>query len=338
MTSIAPVMRLRETVDHFLSQFRGQRILLYPNPGNAGDCLILTGTVAALDRAGVQYSVIPRQADVTGATVLVGGGGNLVPLYRDISDALERFLPRAARIVILPHTIRGHSRLLRRFNERVVVLCREAESLKYVRRINPHVESALGHDMAFHIDAEHLLARTDLTVRAMPIIEASLATAGLSLDSMRAMPRVRFMRTDIESTGTCSAGHMDLSATLGGVSCVASAEITTFTLLKIVSTARHIETDRLHVAIAAALCDVPCDLHDNSYGKNGAVFAASLSSFANVRLVESSRPANAWDRLTPDERKLSLRRDLRPKRIVKRIGFWARRLEGMVSNSMSSRH
>lgn len=326
-------LRLQRSIDGVLSAFRGQRILLYPNPGNAGDCLILAGTVAALEAAGIDYDIIDQRADVTGATVFVGGGGNLVPLYRDISDGLERFLPRAARIVLLPHTIRGHARLLRRLDDRVTVLCREAESLAYVRKVNPKVACQLVHDMAFHVSAEALLARADLAAEGMPVVQGVLADAGLSLASLGAMPRVRFMRTDKERTQASGGGDLDLSAVLGGVRDVAGAAVTSWCLLKIVSTARHIETDRLHVAIAAALCGVACDLHDNIYGKNRAVFAASLSGFSNIGFVETAASAHAWGQPTREERALGLRKDLRPKRIIKRIGFWAGRLEGMAAHS-----
>ncbi len=331
MTGTLPQLNLRDSIDPFLAGFRGQRVLLYPNPGNAGDCLILAGTIAALEKGGVAYDIIDARADVTGRTVFVGGGGNLVPLYRDISDALERFLPRAARIVLLPHTIRGHARLLRRLDERVSVLCREAESLAYVQRVNPRVKSMLAHDMAFHLDADQVLARTDLAAGAMPIVEAALADAGFTLASLAAMPRARFMRTDKESRGTAGPGDIDLSAVLGNVSDAESAAITTWSFLRIVSAARHIETDRLHVAIAAALCGVPCDLHDNTYGKNRAMFAASLRNFPNVDFIACPQPSRHWERLTPDERATRLRKGLRLKRIVTRFGFWAARVDGAIA-------
>jgi hypothetical protein len=213
------------------------------------------------------------------------------------------------------------------------VLCREEASLAYVRAVNPHITSALVHDMAFHIDAHSLLARTDLARQGLPVLEAALGSAGQTLAAIAAKPRVRFMRGDKERTETSTDSHIDLSVVLGNVTSVANAEIVSWCFLKIVSTARYIETDRLHVAIAAALCSVRCDLYDNAYGKNHAVFAASLSRFPNIRFFSGSNQSSDWGRPTREERAASLRKSLRPRRIIKRIGLLTGRLDGMIARA-----
>jgi predicted O-methyltransferase YrrM len=55
------------------------------------------------------------------------------------------------------------------------------------------------------------------------------------------------------------------------------AMLTAWCFLQSIRELRAIQTDRLHVAIGAALCGVQCELHDNLYGKNRAVYQHSLA-------------------------------------------------------------
>ena len=54
-------------------------------------------------------------------------------------------------------------------------------------------------------------------------------------------------------------------------------------LLRAIDQFASVRTDRLHVAIAAAMLGKTVELYDNSYYKNRAVFDFSLSSLLNVR-------------------------------------------------------
>ena len=70
--------------------------------------------------------------DYVATNVLSGGGGNLVPMYDSTRLAFDRFLGKAARIVLLPHTVRGHEDLLARLDATCTIFCRDEASFAHV--------------------------------------------------------------------------------------------------------------------------------------------------------------------------------------------------------------
>lgn len=284
----AALARLRQPMEAFLRPFAGEEVLFYPNPGNAGDSLIAMGEYEAFRRAGVKVRIIDIGSDVTGRSVFVGGGGNLVPLYRSVHDALSNYLGKARRIVILPHTIRGHEPLLARMDETCTVFCRDPESLAHVSAHAPRAQALPGHDMALHVDAEALLADPKLKARALPRFAERFVLADVAAEQLPLLPVVHFLRTDDEAAGPDGGTDADISALFDFGVGPDNAPVAAWCLLHAVQSARRIRTDRLHVGIAAALLGKPCELLDNSYGKNRAVHAHSLSELTHVRLIQTS--------------------------------------------------
>jgi exopolysaccharide biosynthesis predicted pyruvyltransferase EpsI len=275
----------RAQTENELRALARRRVLYFPNPGNAGDSLIAAGTYQALRRCGIPLVLADLDSPVDGATLLLGGGGNLVPYYDHIATALARFHGRAARLVLLPHTIRGHEALLAQLDGSCTLLCRDRPSLDHLRAVNPRIDARLRHDMALHLDAPGLLADPVLAARARPVWEARLAAAGLSPALLSRPEGVSLLRLDVETTAAAPWSDGDVSAIFMLGTGPEEAPIAAWCLLKSVSLAQRIVTDRLHVAIAAALLGVPCDLHDNIYGKNAAVYDHSLRGFACLRFV-----------------------------------------------------
>ncbi len=273
---------LRAGVEEFLCNFAGQKILFYPNPGNAGDCLILSGTMAAFERANIEAAVIGRGADVSGRTVFIGGGGNFIDLYADVRRMIETCHAGAERFVLLPHTIRGNETLIASLDRRAMLWCRETPSLQHARNLNPALDCRSGHDMAFHCDAFQFLNDPTVIRTASSKLDADLARRGTSLLELSKLDCVRFMRRDREALDLNCQSDLDVSTAFGGASDSASARVISWCLLKTVSVARRIVTDRLHVAIAAALLEQPCELLDNAYNKNRSVYEHSLSGFPNL--------------------------------------------------------
>lgn len=71
------------------------------------------------------------------------------------------------------------------------------------------------------------------------------------------------------------------------------ADQVSFDFLQVIDRARIVETNRLHVGIGAALMGKEVILHDNSYGKLGAVFEASLRGTDTVSLASEKAPGAA---------------------------------------------
>lgn len=92
------------------------------------------------------------------------------------------------------------------------------------------------------------------------------------------------IRNDSESN-CCINGDFDLSSMYISESpCPEEAKFGTKIMLFVISFYDKIITDRLHVAIAAALLDKEVYIVDNSYGKLSAVYSRTLKYFNNVKI------------------------------------------------------
>jgi exopolysaccharide biosynthesis predicted pyruvyltransferase EpsI len=204
------------------------------------------------------------------------GGGNLIPLYPAIKTAMERFAGRAARLILLPHTVGGHRDLLAALDSTAVIFCREARSYDYVRAANSKSSVILAHDMAFHLDARTLLSSSRLASLAEPHFERFLRSRGWTSDTLAQAHGLRLHRTDAESDGRSAQKDVDISVEFQFGVDPSASRVATWCFLKAISLPQAIVTDRLHVAIATALLGKPCRLQDNSYGKNRAVYEHSI--------------------------------------------------------------
>jgi exopolysaccharide biosynthesis predicted pyruvyltransferase EpsI len=264
---------LRTSMEDYLRQFAGQDVLYHPNPGNGGDSLIAHGTYEAFRRAGVNFQLVDLDGDVAGRTVFLAGGGNLIPLYPDIAKALSKFHGHAARIIMLPHTIRGHETLLASLDDSVTIFCRDAESYIHTTKINTTAEILLDHDMACHVDAAEFVADPTNIDSYSHLVSERLAARKLDLATT---PLVSFFRVDWESARSKQTSDMDISNEYTFGVWPDNARKGAWCMLQTVGQASFIQTDRLHVAISCALMGTPCMLYDNSYGKNGGIYRHSL--------------------------------------------------------------
>lgn len=285
---------LRGDMEQFFATLRGTPVLFFANPGNAGDSLIAAATWQAFARNGIEATQIGLEAKVDDRVVLLGGGGNFIPLYHQITDALARYAGRARRIVILPHTIRGNEGVLRQMDARYTVFCRDERGFGHVRAAQPALDVRLSHDMAFHLGAAALLRDEALAAEAEPRWRQALAEAGADEAKLARPEGVDLRRVDVESTAETPRSDIDISEAFRFGTGADQAPVAAWCFLKSISVARHVVTDRLHVAIGAALLGTPCRLHDNSYGKNAAVYRHSIAGrFPNVTFVPG--PANATE-------------------------------------------
>lgn len=285
------VMELRKPMQDFLRGFSGQSVLFYPNPGNADDSLVAAGEYAAFVRAAIRHTEVDFGSDVTGGIVFLGGGGNLVPPYESTKLAFERFLGKAARIVLLPHTVRGHEDVLQRLDATCTIFCRDVPGFEHVRTHAPYATVLLEHDMAFHVDAGDLLGNTAASHAAEPLFAARLSRANLTPELIGVKREINFLRADGEAIAGRVPTDADISSLFDFGVNPSQASLASWCLLKAISLARAIRTDRLHAAIAAALLGKPCTLLDNANGKNAAVYEHSLRGRFGTLRMEKSKPA-----------------------------------------------
>ncbi|CEJ10271.1 Polysaccharide pyruvyl transferase [bacterium YEK0313] len=278
-------LRQYEAIE-LLREFRNTEVLYLPNSGNAGDSLISTATMQLFRRLNISYQPITLEANVDGKVVILGGGGNFIPLYATIRNALTRFAGRAKRIVLLPHTIRGNEDLIADLPASTLLICREIPSYDHVINVNPKCEVALAHDMAFHLDPEELLINDPDAAEFQTVFLGKLAEAGATTADLSRRAEMRFFRLDGESTGKHGGGDVDISSLFEFGVWPRNSEKSSWCFVEAIRIAQAVVTDRLHVSIASAILGKPCKLYDNSYGKNREVFRHSLRRWSSVSFMD----------------------------------------------------
>jgi exopolysaccharide biosynthesis predicted pyruvyltransferase EpsI len=187
--------------------------------------------------------------------LFIDGGGNLVDYYSDIRDFLIKKPALYDEIVILPHTIFGDRQIevLNNVSSKLTIFCREKVTAETLERELHHVNVYLWHDCAFY--------------NKLP--QVSIGKGILNA-----------FRLDKESIlATLPESNIDL--TLKGYATKPLDE-----LINTLQQYEEINTDRLHVAIGAALLGKRVKLFPNSYYKNKAVYDYSLTRYPNVRFIE----------------------------------------------------
>jgi hypothetical protein len=291
-----------DEVERQLAALRGEPVYLRTMRGNAGDALILQATFDLFDRLGLDWRFMPRVGfDPTAKTIVLAGGGNLVPLYAEAATALAAFAGAAKRVIVLPSTIRGNERLLASLGADVTVFCREADSFAHVQR---HARAAggvlLAEDLAFSLGCRQILSAPPPPFRpawlAGPLLDRlrRRPDPGSALRLVRAalVARARppgevlhCFRYDVERTAApVPARNIDVPALFElGTEDRRRVRWSAYRLLHYIDQTRVLHTNRLHVAIAGALLGKVVNLYADSSGKGRAVYQHSMRDrFANV--------------------------------------------------------
>jgi exopolysaccharide biosynthesis predicted pyruvyltransferase EpsI len=237
-----------------------------PNGGNLGDALIAAATIQRLDLSGLDWEFLRgnRSRVTKRDVILFGGGGSLVEAYEGGTDALKSLRSLEAQVVVLPQSINGHSEFWMSARN-LIVFCRDFLSYNYMQRY-PWVDTFIAHDMATQLDMSCEPFNTALSVRNFISTQPERRT-------------LNAFRKDGEALAPAPASTFDVSGLLfPSMSSSGSIIGHAASLLSVLAMFTTVRTDRLHVAIGAAVLGIDTHLTDNSYGKNRAVFECSLKS------------------------------------------------------------
>lgn len=271
----------------FISVFSGKRVFYYPNPGNAGDSFITVATIDFLRRCGVDLVVCDHYFEAKiNSVLLYGGGGSFWTRSRVPLDFLRVQSPSELgnTIVVLPQTFWDNQEFFKCLGHNVHLFCREKLSYEYMAGLGLGANVYLDQDMAFYLDIRAWMARHSIyslffsspsrTFKAMRRWAAAKSKAGGGKSLL-------VIRTDKEKAGHSwgdAAHSVDLSRAFSmGTRRESYANVSAWFFLKFIDRYVDVTTDRLHVAIAAAMLGKQVNMYGNAYFKSKAVFEHSMA-------------------------------------------------------------
>ena len=244
-------------LEDFLQKFIGKKIILIPNPGNAGDSIIALGTIHLFKKIGIDYIIGDIEKIYHNCEIMYGGGGNLIGIYNNCKNFLVRNCTNN-KITILPHTIKDINSLFKtqKILENVTFICRELKSYNYVKNFTKN--TFLSKDMAFYINKEYLQKF---------IKNPSNETAYCyRVDTEKTKIKIPESNKDISK----------LCSRKGNTTIPNIIEKTCNDFFNFLSDYKIIHTNRLHIAIAACLLEKEVYIHSNSYYKVEEVYNFSI--------------------------------------------------------------
>ncbi|PIP29634.1 hypothetical protein COX27_00355 [Candidatus Kuenenbacteria bacterium CG23_combo_of_CG06-09_8_20_14_all_36_9] len=239
----------------YLEKYRDSTVDFFRFMGNYGDSLIWHGTMKLLSELNIKVDYVDLTSENKHEVLFIDGGGNFVDYYTDVRDFLTAKPALYKDVVILPHTIFGDKQIktLNNMQGDTTIFCREIVSTKFVEENVKTGKVYLWHDCAFYNSFPAM-------VNGSGVLEAFRSD------------QESFLRTKQD------ANNIDIS-----YDGYATKPLDEF--FAILQKYNQINTDRLHVAIAATLLGKRVKLYPNSYYKNKAVFEYSLKKFPNIEFM-----------------------------------------------------
>lgn len=285
-------------------------ILFAASPGNGGDALISLAAyelLADLKVKFIEIDITRNNYNLSGETVVFGGGGGLIPLYKAATDFLQAANNSAKKVIVLPQTVRGLEAFLTSLKPEFHLFTRDRESYTHAAQQAGKAKVFLSDDLAFRLDVnailvnkpstfEYLLSRLnsskyDFKVALLQTLKWQILYFSTKFrNKIRKCHTLMAIRKDSESTVTPppQQRNIDISSKLENNDMSSlGARITTYRMLKFIKLHNLIITNRLHVGIAAHLLDIETLLLDNSYGKISAIFKHSMGCSRKVKMINA---------------------------------------------------
>ena len=277
------------TVEDFLKKLQETHIYFQPNPGNGGDALIAFTTTQLFKKHNIKYSYINDSDDLTGKTVIFGGGGSFIDGYSGCSSFVKKWHSKAKELIILPHSINGHTELIKDLGDNVTIFCREQKSFDYVSGLNPNVRLYKDHDIVINY-FKYFIPETEYSSYTNKLFQSILKKKILSL-KLSTIRTLNIMRTDAEKTDIqIHADNIDLSNFINYDPLMTDEKTvkkTTVDIITFISKFKTVHTNRLHMAIVSAIIGKKVYFYNNSYYKNSEIYKYSLSKLSNVTFISN---------------------------------------------------
>jgi len=243
---------------NFLKTYKNKKIIYIPNPGNAGDSLIAFGTLQTFKKVGLKYEIGNINKEYNNQILFYAGGGNLVGIYKNCRKFINKNKDKN-KIIILPHTIAKEDELIKNLNNNIILICREKMSYDYVYNIIKNKNNVfLSKDMAFYIN----------NIEKYKKIKGNGVCNCFRQDCEKTSINIPNNNIDLSN-------KLNKSGNTNNINVINSVSLSIFDYLSKFDT---INTNRLHMAIAASLLNKNVNFYSNSYYKNKAVFDYSINN------------------------------------------------------------
>ena len=261
-----------------------------PNNGNLGDGLIAYAEYKKLNNLKISYRVKKAKSfklKNENFSLIYGGGGIFAGGW-DFKNIQKVFNNKNLnKVVILPSSFRDCADLVKSFDSRFIVFCREEKSFEYCKSLNDKAKFFLYDDMVIRCDLGPLLKhkKSFKYFFSYRKILKSLQKKGYT-DSDKILYA---FRTDKEKKINFNVRkNFDLSIQYPNnyFQTELKAEFLSRLFVNIINKFDVVYTDRLHIGIASALLGKRTILFDNTYQKVSSVYNLSLKEFPNVSLAE----------------------------------------------------
>ena len=273
------------TRDTMLQLLKEETVHYMPNPGNGGDALIASGAFSFFKSNNINFKILAKDTEINslkGKCVAYAGGGNFIDEYPAAAEFFAKSHKIASKLIILPHTVKGHQALLKSFGDNVYIFCREKVSYEYVSETIQNANVFLSEDLAFELNHTELMKQSGNYPSKLFIKYATRSV--LNLQNPLSLNAFRY---DVEKTKIeVPKGNIDVSQAINYISSMNDIELvdqTTADIFKFINHFKQVNTNRLHIAIASALLGKSVNFYPNSYYKNKAIYEQSLREFKNVK-------------------------------------------------------
>lgn len=260
--------KLIESLKHFIENDAA----FYPGYGNLGDGLIALGTLDLFEDLGWSPKCIEGRSKETFSgynyIVMGGGGGWVKGLWETYLEQTITFLQNGGQLLILPTSFFGFGSEFVPYADQVTIFCREQQSYEeLLRQGMPEDRIFVCSDMAFYTKEKHF---SDLEIEGeYPVLQIfRLDEEGGRKTPPRTSVDLPLLFNDVQWTSI--------------EQCVKPLRV----VAGLISQFECVETDRLHMAVLAALLGRTVRLEPSSYFKIKAIFEYTLHRFPTVSFEE----------------------------------------------------
>lgn len=262
-----------------------------PNGGNLGDLVIACAEFQVFDKLHLNYTVTTENNKhkliSNPYTLIFGGGGGWVP-YWNYKYAFNYYVKNKnlKKCIILPSSFYKCDDVVKYFDERFIVFCRDKCSYEYCKSINTKSKFILHDDMAFSLDTSLLNMNLTLENIQLEKIKSAYIKIQMFHKSCKTYDIGNFIRTDKEKTNIkIPFNNFELSLIYGCKGEMITKPIATRCaelMIYGLQPFKKIITNRLHIGITASIINKNIELYDNSYHKLKNVYELSMSHKNNI--------------------------------------------------------